>query len=172
MTNKISTPMQYPAKAYLNTPIGWFEIQGSKLGISRVKMVEEPGEESPDLPAYVTACKEQLRGYFKREQSEFELPLDFGEATEFYKNVWGALLEIPYGQTTPYSAIADKLGDTKKVRAVGQANRNNPIAIIVPCHRVIAKNGDLHGYFYGLAIKRKLLEIENPMSFAEQGSLF
>ena len=164
--------MLYPAKAYLNTPIGWFEIQGSKLGISSVNMVEKGGEESPDLPAYVIACKEQLSEYFERKRSNFDLPLDFGEATAFHKNVWRELLAIPYGHTVDYSSIADKLGDIKKVRAVGQANRSNPIAIIVPCHRVIAKNGDLQGYFYGLDIKRKLLEIENPMSFAEQGSLF
>lgn len=164
--------MLYPARTYVETPIGWFEIQGSKLGISSVKMVDKPGEESPDLPAYVTACKVQIQEYFERKRLDFDLPLDFGEATEFYKNVWRELLAIPYGHTVPYSSIADKLGDVKKVRAIGQANRNNPIAIIVPCHRVIAKNGDLQGYFYGLDIKRKLLELENPMSFAEQGSLF
>jgi methylated-DNA-[protein]-cysteine S-methyltransferase len=69
-------------------------------------------------------------------------------------------------------SIAEKLGDPKAIRAVGQANKHNPIAIIVPCHRVIAKNGDLQGYFYGLDFKRRLLELENPMSFARQGSLF
>ncbi len=164
--------MSHPAKAYLNTPIGWFEIVGSELGITKVRMVEAAGVENPDLPSHVLECKKQLQEYFVRERSVFDLPLDFGDASEFYKNAWNALLEIPYGQTANYSAIAERLGDTKKVRAVGQANRNNPIAIIVPCHRVIAKNGDLHGYFYGLTIKRKLLEIENPMSFAEQGTLF
>ena len=68
--------------------------------------------------------------------------------------------------------IAEKLGDKNAVRAVGQANRNNPIAIIVPCHRVVAKNGDLQGYFYGLDMKQKLLEHENPMQFGRQISLF
>jgi methylated-DNA-[protein]-cysteine S-methyltransferase len=86
--------------------------------------------------------------------------------------VWNLLQEIPYGHTTSYLALADKLGDKKAVRAVGQANRHNPIAIIVPCHRCIAKNGDLQGYFYGLDTKRQLLELENPLSFARQGSLF
>jgi len=164
--------MPYPAKAYLSTPIGWFEISGSQSGITRVKKVEEEGKESADLPDFVADCKLQLKEYFERKRSTFDLPLDFGAATDFHKNVWNALLEIPYGHTAPYSSIADKLGDVKKVRAVGQANRNNPIAIIVPCHRVIAKNGDLQGYFYGLDVKRKLLELENPMSFAQQGSLF
>lgn len=164
--------MENVAKAYLKSPIGWLEIRGSALGITRVKRVDEPKTDSPDLPAHIEACKVQLAEYFDRQRSDFDLPLDFGEATDFYKNVWNELLAIPYGKTAPYSFIADRLGDTKKVRAVGQANRNNPIAIIIPCHRVIAKNGDLHGYFYGLDVKRKLLEIENPMSFGEQGSLF
>ncbi len=164
--------MSYPVKTYLHTPIGWFVIKASHLGISQVQMVDQPGDESPNLPAHAIECKKQLKEYFERKRSTFDVPLDFENATEFYQQVWQALLEIPYGHTSNYSSIADKLGDVNKVRAVGQANRNNPIAIIVPCHRVIAKNGDLQGYFYGLDVKRKLLEIENPMSFAEQGSLF
>ncbi len=172
MPKEISIHMLYPATSFVKTPIGWFKITGTELGISQMTKVEAPGEESADLPEHVIACKKQLLEYFDRKRSEFDLPLDFGTATDFYKNVWNELLAIPYGQTSYYSSIAEKLGDTKKVRAVGQANRNNPIAIIVPCHRVIAKNGDLQGYFYGLDVKRKLLEIENPMSFAEQGSLF
>ncbi len=172
MNDKVSIDQLYPAIGYLKTPIGWMEIQGSATGITRVRKVEMRGEESEELPVHVEACKQQLGEYFRRERSDFDLPLDFGEATDFHQNVWHELLAIPYGHTTNYSSIAEKLGDANKVRAVGQANRHNPIAIIVPCHRVVAKNGDLHGYFYGLAVKRKLLEIENPMSFAEQGSLF
>jgi methylated-DNA-[protein]-cysteine S-methyltransferase len=82
------------------------------------------------------------------------------------------LLKVPYGHTTSYSAIANAIGQPAAVRAVGMANRNNPIAIIVPCHRVIAKTGHLQGYFYGLDVKRQLLELENPMSFARQETLF
>lgn len=164
--------MSTSCKSFLETPIGWFEIKGNATGISSVKMTAAPEEESPDLPAPLLACKRQLSEYFDRKRQKFDLSLDFGNATTFHKAVWQELLNIPYGQTVNYSWIAEKLGDVNKVRAVGQANRSNPIAIIVPCHRVIAKNGDLQGYFYGLAVKRKLLEIENPMSFATQGSLF
>ena len=90
---------------------------------------------------------------------------------------WIGALPLPlinlYGKhTTTYSAVAEQIGNPTAVRAVGLANRNNPIAIVVPCHRVIAKSGDLQGYFYGLDMKRGLLELENPMSFARQGSLF
>jgi methylated-DNA-[protein]-cysteine S-methyltransferase len=98
--------------------------------------------------------------------------LDWDGAAYFNRADWGELVKIPNGRTTSYSAIAEKIGNPTAVRAVGLANRNNPIAIIVPCHRVIAKSGDLHGYFYGLDMKRRLLELENPMSFARQGSLF
>ena len=134
--------------------------------------MEKEEQESEELTPQVAEAKQQLAEYFAGERKDFELQLDYGEASEFYQSVWDALQEIPYGHTTSYSNIAEKLGDTKKVRAVGQANRNNPFAIVVPCHRVIAKNGDLHGYFYGLDVKRQLLQIENPMSFATQGSLF
>ena len=114
----------------------------------------------------------QLDEYFKGQRKEFDLSFDWSEATPFYKAVWKELLKIPYGHTTSYLKIAERLGDAKAVRAVGQANRNNPIAIIVPCHRVIASNGELHGYFYGLDFKRKLLALENPMAFSAQGELF
>ncbi|MFK7936185.1 MAG: methylated-DNA--[protein]-cysteine S-methyltransferase, partial [Saprospiraceae bacterium] len=124
---------------------------------------------TPDTLAYYV---QQLDEYFQRKRTEFDLKLDWGGATAFNRSVWKALTEIPYGRTTTYSAIANKLNNPKAVRAVGLANRNNPIGIMVPCHRVIAKSGDLQGYFYGLDMKRKLLELENPMSFAQQGSLF
>ena len=122
--------------------------------------------------AILQKCVEQLDEYFSGERKKFDLQLDWLDATDFNKAVWKELVKIPYGRTTNYSAIAEKIGNPTAVRAVGLANRNNPIAIIVPCHRVIAKNGDLQGYFYGLDMKRQLLELENPRSFARQGSLF
>ena len=159
--------------AYYESPIGLLEIKAGMRGIRSVKKVEhrEQQGDGPHLPVLDT-CIQQLEEYFQGDRSAFDLPLDFGDAPEFNQAVWRALLEIPYGHTTSYLAIAEKLDNPKAVRAVGQANRYNPIAIIVPCHRVIAKTGDLQGYFYGLDVKRRLLEIENPMSFAQQGSLF
>ena len=116
--------------------------------------------------------QKQLVEYFNRKRTQFDLPLDFSEKSDFMIQVWEALKEIPYGTTTSYSSIAHKIGNPKSVRAVGLANKHNPIAIIVPCHRVIGKSGDLTGYFYGLETKRELLELENPHSFSKQGSLF
>lgn len=159
-------------KAHVNSPFGCFEIIGSELGIRSMRLSEQKICPEAAVPSLLQACVQQLEAYFKGERQEFDLKLDWGGAPAFHKLVWTELLTIPYGRTTSYSAIAEKIGDPKAVRAVGMANRSNPIPIIVPCHRVIAKNGELHGYYYGLDMKRKLLELENPMSFAEQGSLF
>lgn len=158
--------------AYYQSPFGVFEIKGTEAGIQSVQL--QPNMEDPKLPvpAVLARCVQQLNEYFHKQRDTFDLKLDLSGGTEFFQKVWQQLLDVPYGRTISYSAIAEKLGDPKSVRAVGMANKHNPIAIIVPCHRCIAKSGDLQGYFYGLDMKRKLLELENPMSFAEQGSLF
>lgn len=161
------------AKTYVDSPIGRFEISGTENGLQRVRRCEEEREAAAvDLPEPVAAAAQQLTEYFAGERQDFDLQIDWGEATAFNQSVWRELLKIPFGRTTSYSKIAHQIDNPAAVRAVGLANRNNPIAIIVPCHRVIAKNGDLHGYFYGLDVKRYLLQLENPMSFATQGSLF
>lgn len=159
-------------KAYYKSPLGIVEIIGSELGIQQVKLKVELTEASEEFSEKTKACAEQLEEYFQGKRKEFDLKLDFNNASEFYQQVWNALLEIPYGHTTSYGAIAEKINNPKAVRAVGLANRNNQIAFIVPCHRVIGKSGKLQGYFYGLETKRALLKLENPMSFAEQGKLF
>ncbi len=159
-------------KTCFQSPIGCLEITGSELGISAVHKVDKKPCPQGETPASLRDCVRQLEEYFKGERQQFDLKLDWGGAPEFYKAVWQELLNIPYGHTTSYQAIAEKLGDPNAVRAVGQANSRNPIAIIVPCHRCIAKSGELQGYFYGLDVKRQLLELENPMSFARQGNLF
>lgn len=154
------------------SPFGCFELTGSKLGLRTVRLVDTKPCPAGPIPPELRNAVRQLDEYFKQQRRAFDLKLDWSEATDFHQRVWQALLEVDYGKTTSYLAIAEKLGDAKAVRAVGQANRLNPIAIIVPCHRVIAKNGDLQGYFYGLDFKRRLLALENPLAFAEQGSLF
>lgn len=158
--------------AYCHTDFGCFEIQGSALGIRSVKLTENPPNDTEVLPESLRSCAEQLQAYFQGELREFDLTLDWNGTTDFNQSVWRELRAIPYGHTTSYSAIAEALDNPKAVRAVGLANKHNPIAIIVPCHRVIAKSGNLQGYFYGLDMKRRLLELENPMSFGRQGALF
>lgn len=105
------------------------------------------------------ATKEQLREYFKGERKKFDLKLDV-YGTEFQKQVWQQLRKIGYGKTLSYSEQAEKMGDIKKVRAVAGANGRNPLSIVVPCHRVIGKNGSLTGFAGGVNKKLWLLEHE------------
>lgn len=109
--------------------------------------------------------REQIQGYFQGKLKRFTFVLDL-HGTDFQKKCWNALLEIPYGETCSYSDIALKVGSPKAFRAVGQANHNNPIAIVVPCHRVIASDGTLGGYGGGLPAKETLLQLEgaHPLS--------
>ncbi len=161
--------------ARYHSPFGCFEIKGDEQAVHTVHLLpngELPPEDYHDAPEHIVETVRQLSEYFQGKRQEFDLPLDFSSGTFFNQNVWRELLKIPYGRTASYSAIAHKIGNPKAVQAVGLANRSNPIAIIIPCHRVIAKDGDLQGYFYGLDMKRKLLQLENPGSFGEQGTLF
>lgn len=158
---------------YYQSPIGIFKLMGTEKGIQSVKL--QPDFEampSENLPTCLRDCAQQLAEYFAGNRSEFDLKLDLSAGTPFNQAVWNALLAVPYGRTTTYLKIAVSMDNRKAVRAVGLANKFNPIAIIVPCHRCIASNGDLQGYFYGLDVKRQLLELENPMSFGRQTSLF
>ena len=155
------------------SPFGWFKISGSELGVSSVQRVDKAGVPA-ELPAGhpVALCREQLSEYFEGKRRYFDVKLDWGGAPDFYRQVWTLVAQIPYGHTVAYSDIAEQMGQPKAVRAVGMANRSNPVAIVVPCHRVIGKAGELRGYFYGLDIKMALLRHENPRRYAEQGALF
>jgi methylated-DNA-[protein]-cysteine S-methyltransferase len=101
----------------------------------------------------------QLNEYFTGQRTEFEIPLLF-EGTDFQKSVWSELIRIPYGKTISYGDLANRIDKPGGMRAVGAANGQNPIPIIVPCHRVIAADGSLGGYTGGLEIKHKLLDLE------------
>ena len=158
--------------AYFESPIGLLEIKASTRGLVSVQRVEEKQDVQEASAGWAVQAKKQLREYFAKERRQFDLTFDWSDGSPFNQSVWQIVKDIPYGHTPTYSAIAEQLENPKAVRAVGLANKYNPIAIIVPCHRVIAKSGDLQGYFYGLDTKRQLLELENPESFARQGSLF
>jgi len=111
-------------------------------------------------PGRFATTREQLEQYFAGERESFDLPLEL-RGGEFELSVWNALLEIPYGQTRSYGQIARRIGHPSAARAVGLANGRNPIALIVPCHRVIGADGRLTGYGGGLERKRRLLELES-----------
>lgn len=107
----------------------------------------------------IIETKKQLSEYFRGKRKDFSIPISL-EGTEFQIKTWNSLQTIPYGKTLSYGEQAKRLGNLNKVRAVGTANGRNPISIIIPCHRVIGKDGSLTGYAGGISIKEKLLMIE------------
>jgi methylated-DNA-[protein]-cysteine S-methyltransferase len=140
--------------------------------IGKITIAEEDGyithvlfghENLPDSRVNETAllkdAHKQISEYLKGERRSFDLPLS-PSGTEFQQRVWKALTGIPYGETVTYEDIARKVGNEKACRAVGMANNRNPISLIIPCHKVIGKNGKLTGYGGGLGIKEYLLKLE------------
>nr|CAA6825906.1 MAG: Methylated-DNA--protein-cysteine methyltransferase (EC [uncultured Thiotrichaceae bacterium] len=144
---------------YLNSPIGLVEIEASEQGINRVDFVDTETQ-SINTNSHTDMCRQQLEEYFTSTRRTFDLTLDQQRGTDFQRSVWERLLEIPYGEQRAYRDIAEALNNPKAVRAVGAANGRNPIAIIVPCHRVIGSNGTLTGYASGLERKAWLLKHE------------
>lgn len=153
---------------YYKTPIGIAEIVGGNDGIISLSLIDDEIEASKNIPESLKNCVIQLDEYFKNERTEFDLKLNL-QGTGFQQRVWSVLLQIPFGKTRSYMEQTKKLGDIKAIRAVASANGKNPIAIIVPCHRVIGSDGSLTGYASGVWRKKWLLEHENP---SKQTSLF
>ncbi|WP_321492638.1 methylated-DNA--[protein]-cysteine S-methyltransferase [uncultured Desulfobacter sp.] len=148
---------------YIDSKIGPLMLAGdSKLeqvrfAIKGKKTVPEKSwvEDNTIFPDVVS----QLGQYFEGRLKQFDIDLQ-PKGTDFQKKVWQALLAIPYGTTVSYGEIARRIENPKACRAVGMANRSNPIPIIIPCHRVIGKNGKLTGFASGLDIKQALLDLE------------
>jgi methylated-DNA-[protein]-cysteine S-methyltransferase len=124
---------------------------------------EKPGFTFEDSRRLMRPYVKELEEYFAGDRREFTFPLDL-RGTDFQLACWRALLAIPYGETRSYADVARAVGKPNAFRAVGMANNRNPIAIVVPCHRVIASDGGLCGYGGGLEVKRKLLELEGALS--------
>ncbi len=164
---------KYAHWTYLHTPIGWLVISGNGAKIAQVDFLDtEPTTFYSPVPDYLKEAKRQLQEYFEGKRQQFDLELDLREATDFQARVWDLLLQIPYGQTSTYQRLALSLGDVKTIRAVGGAAGQNPIAIIVPCHRLIGSDGSLTGFAGGLHRKEFLLSLERPAVFGEQTALF
>ncbi|MCX6593382.1 MAG: methylated-DNA--[protein]-cysteine S-methyltransferase [Acidobacteria bacterium] len=131
----------------------------------RIVLTNEPA--SPDSPVpgnreaerILETTAEQLVAYFAGRRRNFDLPLAPG-GTPFQERCWDQLQRIPYGATISYAELARRVGNPKACRAVGAANGRNPIPIVIPCHRVIGSSGKLHGFAYGLDIKRQLIDLE------------
>ena len=143
-------------QAYYESELGLLEITANDKGITSVIFVDERQEEHTN--EMIDQCINELDEYFKgkKKSSQFRCLL----REHHFKNVWDALYTIPYGVSASYLDIAEKVGNTKAVRAIGGANSRNPISIIVPCHRVIGKSGKLVGYAGGLWRKEWLLKHE------------
>ncbi len=133
-------------------------ITGIAFEYERYPIRREGAE--PSNAAILLDAERQLAEYFGGWRTAFDLPVK-APGTAFQQQVWAALQEIPYGHTISYGGLAERLGNPKAVRAVGSANGHNPIAIVVPCHRVIGANGSLTGYGGGLERKKFLLELES-----------
>lgn len=148
---------------YLDTPLGLLEISGTNTFVTSVLFVEEQVAPAGPAPDVLLQCKQELEEYFAGSRTEFTVNLK-AEGTLFQRKVWGELKKIGFGTITTYNAIAQKLRNPDSVRAVGLANGKNPIAIILPCHRVIGADGKLTGYAGGLWRKQWLLEHEGNIS--------
>ena len=147
---------------WIDSPLGKLLLVGDGQALTRLAMSPRPNDVPHDAhrdPAALADVAAQLDAYFTGELTEFDLPLA-PRGSEFQLRVWNALLEIPYGETASYGEIAARIGRPDTVRAVGTTNGRNPIAVIIPCHRVIGADGSLVGYGGGLDRKRLLLELE------------
>lgn len=143
--------------AYYNTTFGIIEIGYNKNVIVSISFSQKASQSTPSFLTEKTIL--QLNEYFNKKRTSFDIPIE-PKGTVFQKKVWNALLKIPYGQTKTYKEIAEIIGNKNATRAVGMANNKNPIAIVIPCHRVIGTNGKLTGYAGGLDKKEKLLLLE------------
>lgn len=149
---------------YYASPLGTVTLQANEQGLlgvwfeTHTTKPEDLGIQEDSFPIF-QSVKEQLERYFAGDAVQFDVPIA-AKGTPFQQSVWHALTTIPYGETWSYAQLADAIGNPKAVRAVGLANGKNPVSVIVPCHRVIGKNGKLTGYAGGIERKQRLLTIE------------
>ena len=159
----LTTTMTSEDRYYAVTasPVGDLLVVGDGEAVTGIgflgRAAPRPGWRADDAP--VAAALDQLAAYFAGERRDFDLPLA-PAGTAFQQRVWDALVAIPYGVTTTYGELADRIGHAGSARAVGAANGANPLAIVVPCHRVVGADGTLTGYAGGLDAKATLLALE------------
>ncbi|RTR39390.1 methylated-DNA--[protein]-cysteine S-methyltransferase [Shewanella canadensis] len=163
------------ASKTFSTPVGELLIKANQYGLSHLSLaeveevlwVDESHPSHQEALGYLSQTELEIGEYFSGSRETFSVPLA-PQGTAFQRQVWQALLELGHGEYCSYSDIAQKINRPKAVRAVGAANGANRIAIIIPCHRVIGKNGKLTGYAYGIEMKRQLLGLEG---YADQKTM-
>ncbi len=147
-------------KAYYKSPLGWLRIEGEGPSLHALEFAAKKGIGAASaLPAKVSR---ELTEYFKGRRKKFSLRLD-PKGTPFQKDVWRALQKVSHGTKASYSEIASRIGRSKSVRAVANAVGQNRLAILIPCHRIVGKDGSLTGYAYGLKKKVWLLQREKSL---------
>lgn len=154
----------------INSPIGYLEITSDETSLISISFVTEEKNTKLDEPLILTKTIQQLYEYFAGTRKEFDLEIH-PSGTEFQQKVWQEVKKIPFGETTSYLSIAVKTGSPKNTRAVGLANGKNPIPIVIPCHRIVGKNGKLTGYAGGLD-KKKWLILHELKHSKSKGMLF
>ena len=152
----------------VSSPLGFTKIVGDEDGIRQITVLDSQETPTDIIPEELEDCARQLAEYFDGSRQYFDLQLN-PEGSDFQKEIWDLLLEIPYGKTCSYLELSKKYGDPKAIRAVAGANGKNPLWIVIPCHRVIGSKGELTGYAGGIHRKKWLLEHESPF---KQQSLF
>lgn len=152
---------------------GWVEIAASPKGITAIDLSPStrrastrPLEGGKDGAAavLVEAARAQLLAYIEGTRREFSVPVDMAAGTTFQRKVWKAIARIPYGRVRSYQWVANRVGGKQYARAVGMALGANPVPIVVPCHRIIARDGSLGGFSCGLPVKRRLLRLEGTLA--------
>lgn len=151
----------------ISTPIGLMEISGSKHAIHAIRFVLQKQVDSPQLPALLNKCRQELEEYFEGKRKAFSIHTE-QSGTDFQKLIWRKLEDIPFGKTISYLDLARLAGDEKSTRAVGSANGRNRIPVIIPCHRVIGSDDSLTGYAGGLWRKQWLLDHEKKFAYGIQ----
>ncbi len=167
MTAKSAKPIETLFTAIFETPFGMMFAAVNESGaLTRLAFCRDSDTKPENLGGHIVvdrarceAVARQMNAYYRGERQQFDLVLA-PSGTPFQTRVWNALLQIPYGTTISYQALANRIDQPKAVRAVGHANGQNPIVVIVPCHRVIGSDGSLHGYGYGIDMKARLLNLE------------
>ncbi|NND07586.1 MAG: methylated-DNA--[protein]-cysteine S-methyltransferase [Saprospiraceae bacterium] len=159
-------------KAFLSSSFGHIRIEISENGLRSLSFVKDLPDDVGDNPPGAVPYIRQIEEYLEGDRTSFDLEIDWSGVPPFHQQVLKMVRTIPYGKTRTYKQLAMVLGKPGAIRAVGQANGRNPIALVVPCHRVLGTNGQLTGYAYGLELKRQLLELENPQAFHHQIAMF
>lgn len=147
--------------AWMKSRLGWLHCQGTEVGVTRLAFAEKPPAGHGRGGVYTRAALEALERYFAGELVALDHVAIAPAGTAFQKAVWNELRKVRPGESLSYAELADRLGRPRAVRAVGQANAKNPLAIVVPCHRVVSSDGSLGGYAWGAQRKAFLLEHEN-----------